>query len=433
MSHAIERRQFLGLSLAGLATAALAGCGVGGTGGNTSSTNLGVAWYGGDPVHAAMQTVLNLYTAKNPKVAFTPQHAAFNDYWPKIATETAARDAPDVMRMSLTYFTDYAERGALLDLSSYIGKTIDISAMSPGVAESGVVNGKRYGIGQSSIANAMFANTDVITSIGAPKPDPEWTWDTFATWAASVHSASGGKVFGSQDQAGHFELFEPFVRQHGGTLFSSDNKKLAAGKDLIEQWWAYWAQMRSTNAAPPTSVTAQEAGFDTNPVVKGISAVSFGWVQQITFLQPLMKQNLEIITPPTVANGSPGLYVDSQDMWSVAATTKGPNQAAEFINFMLNDDAAVKAIGVVLGVPPSSKATGLLNLTPSTPAGKAVAYAEALGKSKKVSSPPAPWPKGYSQISALFGKTAQDIGFGKSTPTQGAADFSTQANQILAQ
>jgi len=438
MTNSISRRQFVGWSIAGAGIATLAGCSATGKGGSGSgsgsgTSSLDVSWYGGDPVHAAMKKVLALYGAKHAGVKISEQHSAFADYWDKLATETAARDAPDVMRMSMTYFTDYAERGALFDLTDFVGKSIDTSGMSTGVAKSGILHGKQYGIGQSSIANAIFINNELVDSLGVAKPDENWTWSSFADWSKSVGEAGGGKVFGSGDMGGHFEIFEPFARQHGTELFTSGGKSLAVSRDLIEEWWSYWADMRKAKAVPPASETASETGFDTSAVVKGVVPVTFGWVQQIQFLQPLMKQTLDLMVPPTVAGGKPGYYVDSQDMWSVASTSKNPDKAADLIDFMINDDAAIKALGVVLGVPPSKHATDVLALDPSTDAGKAVKYAQDLSTSDKASTPPAPWPKGYSQLSTLFTKTAQDISFGKSNPAQGATDFYGQAKQVLSQ
>jgi multiple sugar transport system substrate-binding protein len=428
MSDVFSRRRFLGLSAMGLSTVALSACGSWG-GKSSGSGSLRAAWYGGDAVHTALEKVLAHYRSTRSGQKVAGEHAAFADYWSKLSTETAARNAPDVMRMSMTYFTDYAGRGALHDLTGYIGKTIDLSKMEQGVAGSGVVDGKRYGVGQSSIANAVFVNRELIESVGAKVPTDDWTWDSLASWAKAVGQSSKGKVAGTSDQSGHLELFEPYARQHGKSLFTSDGKALAAGQDLVEQWWAYWQDLRAGKGTPAASVTAAATGFETDPVVTGKAAIDFGWVQQIQFLQPLMKQELEIMTIPNLPNGKPGLYVDSQDMWSIAATSTNPDAAAELINYLVNDDFAIKTIGVVLGVPPSKHAVDLLALQPKSPAGKAVAYVQGLGD--KAATPPPPWPKGYSQLSTLFTKISQDIGFGRSTPSKGAASFYGQSKQIL--
>lgn len=430
----LTRRGFIGLGLAGVAgagMATLAGCTATGTSTSSTRASLRTAWYGGDPVHAAMEKVIAHYHATHSGVKVSAEHSAFADYFDKLATETAAKDAPDVMRMSLTYFAEYAGRGALLDLSDYVKNgTIAMDGMKSGVADSGKLNGKRYGIGQSSIANAAFLNTTALETLGAKAPSQDWTWDDLATWAKGIGSRGGGKLYGTSDQSGHFELFEPFARQNGTNLFSSDGTKLKVSKDLIEHWWSYWADLRAANGAPPASITAGVTGFNNWTLVAGQTVLDFGWVQQIQFVQPLMKGTLQIIAPPGVKGGKPGLYVDSQDMWSIASTSKNPEAAATLINYLLNDNYSIKTLGATLGIPPSDHAIKLLDFAPDSPAGKAVAYVNNLGN--KATTPPPPWPKGYNQVSTLFSTTAQDVAFKKTTPSAAAASFYSQAQQALA-
>jgi multiple sugar transport system substrate-binding protein len=65
-----------------------------------------------------MANVLALFQTKNAGLKIGQEHAAFADYWNKLATETAARNAPDVMRMSMSYFAEYAQRGRLTSATS---------------------------------------------------------------------------------------------------------------------------------------------------------------------------------------------------------------------------------------------------------------------------------------------------------------------------
>ncbi len=428
MSSELSRRQLMGFGLAGLTTAALTGCS-GGSNGSQGASSLRVSWYGGDPVHAAMANVLALFQTKNAGLKIGQEHAAFADYWNKLATETAARNAPDVMRMSMSYFAEYAQRGALLDLGDVIGKAIKTEGLDPSVAQSGKINNKFFGIGQSSISNAVFYDPELIASLGTTMPEPSWTWDSFADWAKAIGKGSNGKVYGTADMGGALQTFEPFARQNGSDLFATDGKSMAVGQDLIEHWFDYWAKMRQGKGAPPASTTAESTGFENDPLTKGITPVTFGYVQQITFLQPLNKHELSLMTLPTVPNGKPGLFVKALDFWSIASTSKDPAKAAELVNFILTDDQAIKTLGVVLGIPPQQRAGDLLKPDPKSAAGKAMNYVHTIGD--KAGPAPAAWPKGYSQLLTLFTKTGQDIAFGRSDPAKGAADFYGQSKQIL--
>ncbi|MGF0115850.1 ABC transporter substrate-binding protein [Promicromonospora sp. Marseille-Q5078] len=429
----MTRRGFLrlgALTAAGAGVATLAGCSPFGTGASADPGALRVAWYGGDPVHQAMRQALEQYGSTASAVRTSTQHAPFADYWDKIATQTAARNAPDVMRMSVDYFSAYADRGALLDLGPAVADgVVDVSEMRDGPRQSGILDGTRYGVGQSSIVNAGFLDREAAEAAGASAPPDGWTWDDLADWAAGVASDSGGRVHGTSDQGGHFELFIPYVRQLGTNPFSDDGSDLLVTADALESWWTYWADLRAAGGTPTAAQTAGVTGFENYAVVAGQSVLDFGWVQQITFLQPLMDSELELVLPPATHGGDPGYYVNSADMWSVASTTSAPEAATELIDFLVNDERAVRALGVTLGVPTSDRAVAQLDLEAGSPAARAVAFVDEVGP--HVGDPPPPWPRAFTELSQLFTKTAQDIAFGSASPAQGTEAFLEQAARAM--
>jgi multiple sugar transport system substrate-binding protein len=413
----------IGATLATLMAGSLAACSSGGTGtaaATPGTGKLGMSWYGGDPVHKAMQKLVADYMKKYPDLDITVQYSAANAYWDRLATETAGRSAPDVMRMSMAYLSDYANRGALLDLTPYVKqKKIDISSMSPDIAKSAVKGGKYYGISQDSIANAMFVNRPLIGRLGAPDLQESWTWSQFADWAKGVGSLSAGH-YGSEDPSGNLQLFVTYVRSQGKQMFKADNKTPAFTPDMLESWWAYWEDMRKNKGAPPASVTAAVAGFNTWPLSKGITPVGFGWVQQLSFVQPFIKDAVDIVMPPNVGEKN-GLFVKCLDFWSVASTSKNADEAARLIDFLVNDEDAIKTIGVLLGVPPSQRAISLLTLDPDSPEAKAVQYMKRVAAVAPTAPPP--WPAGYNQLQTLFTKLGQDIAFGRTKISAARASF----------
>ena len=54
----------------------------------------------------------------------------WNDYWPRLATQSAGRNAADVIQMDYRYIFEYARRGALLPLDPFVGKSLNLSDFS---------------------------------------------------------------------------------------------------------------------------------------------------------------------------------------------------------------------------------------------------------------------------------------------------------------
>jgi len=421
----LDRRALLKMGLGAGALAALAGCG-GGSGGGSGGTSARVAWYGGDPVHTAMDAALAAFTAANAGVDLSTERAPYDDYWDKLATQTAGGTGPDVFRMSMAYFTEYAQRGALRDLS---GAAISTDGFDEDVATSGQLDDGLFGIGQSSITHAAFVNPAPLQALGAQAPASGWTWDDFATFSRDYAAAAGSGQYGSDDAGGNIQIFEVFARQHGSEVFGPEG--LAVGQDVIEEWFAFWEALRRDGAAPPPDVTVEAAGFDASTLATGLAPVQFGWVQQITFYQPLLPdQPLEIVAVPSGPDGTlAGQFVKALDFWCVSEGTGSPELSEQLVDFLLNDETAVKEIGVTLGVPPSSRSRELLGADPSSPEGKTIAFIEEVAD--QVGPSPEAWPQGYGELQSTFTRVNEDIAFGRSDPAAGAAFMGDEATRVL--
>ncbi|TDO66568.1 multiple sugar transport system substrate-binding protein [Kribbella sp. VKM Ac-2571] len=418
--NTLTRRTLLGLGAATAAAITVPGC-------SGKSGPMRVSWYGPDPVTKALNKALDAWKSSGG-AEYTAESAPFDDYWDKLATQTSGNNAPDVLRMSMSYFSDYAGRSALKDLGS-LG--IDTSGLDKDVAASGVADGKNYGIGQSSISYSMYVDEGAIKKAGGTVPAQGWTWDKFAEFARDYSGSVQGS-FGSSDQAGNFQLFEVYARQHGTEMFSDDGGKLLTTKETVQEWFQYWADLRSAKAAPPQNVSGETTGIEKSLIATGKAPLQFGWVQQVTFYQPLVKSPLAVLPVPQGKAGDlTGQFVKGLDLWCISAASKDPEDAAKLIGFLLNDEKAIKAIGILLGVPPSKKARDLVSADAGSAGARAIKYVEDLAG--KVGPSPKPWPKGYGELLTGFDRIAENIGFGKSNPAAGAQEFVDLSGKTLGQ
>jgi len=408
----------------------LAGAGCSRSGGaGSSGQKLYTSWYGADPVHKAMDTNLTAFGAAHPGVTISTSHAPFADYWDKLATETAGRQGPDVMRMSMSYFSEYADRGALLDLTPAVGSTITTTDLDADVLASGTIDAKMMAIGQSSISHATFRNPTLVDTVGGKLPT-EWDWAGLEQFSTGFAGEAGPGKWGVTDGGGSFQIFDVFARQHGSDLFGESG--LAVGADVIEEWFAYWDRMRKAKAVPPVYFLAESGTIETSTLAKGMTAVSFGWVQQITFFQPLVKEaDLEVAPVPGKTPGSTeGQFLKALDFWAVSSSTKSAETAQQLISYLINDEAAIQSIGLTLGVPPSARARELVGADPKSAAGRAIAYVDRV--KAKVGPAPAAWPKGYSELLTAFTRMNENVAFGRSTPAQATGEFVDLAGSALA-
>lgn len=115
----------LSKSVAVAAVAALALTGCGGSSGAENAdgkTVLRFSWWGSDSRTQATNKIIEAFEAENPDIDVQGEYSDWSGYWDKLATQVASNDAPDIIQMDDKYLREYADRGALLDLTG-----VDIS------------------------------------------------------------------------------------------------------------------------------------------------------------------------------------------------------------------------------------------------------------------------------------------------------------------
>jgi multiple sugar transport system substrate-binding protein len=102
--------------------------------------------------------------------------------------------------------------------------------------------------------------------------------------------------------------------------------------------------------------------------------------------------------------------------------------ALAMVNFLVNNDAATKNTGLLLGVPPTKAARNQL-ASGDAATKAAIAYVE--GVTPKAGKAPGPWPKKYNEVMSAFGRASENVAFGKATPAASADAFIAEARGLL--
>lgn len=417
----LNRRDLLKISIGG-ATALWFGSSMGAL---AQASTIKAAWYGGQDTHDRMQKAIGLFTAKNPDIAVNVEFAPFAEFYDRLPVQYSGGGAPDMHRHSMTYLFDYLKRGLLADLTPFVGSTIDISSLYPGVVEIGKNGEEVRAIGNNQIAVGLFYNK---AKVGAADLE-NLTWESFKDLAIKLGKEGGENSWGTNDGGAFVGFFEVFLTQRGKSLYSPENKLGFEKQDLID-WLAYWESLRAEQGAPPPAVTAESAGFQNAPMVKGTAAMQVGWSQQIVFFQALMQDELDIHSVPVPADAADnGHLIRALDFWVVPEGSQNKEAAAKLINFLLNDEEAIAALGLSLGGPASDKATQVLAETADAPSGKVLTYLTDLRTNAPSATPR--WISGHGELESLLGRLNSAVGFGQTTPEAAADQYFSEAERIL--
>src|SRR5262245_25383911 len=174
----------------------LAACGDGDTGSgpavdSTQPVQLSFFWWGGDARAKLTEDALALYTKKHPNVTFKKTWQANQGYFDKLATLTAGNDAPDIFQIDDNYLTEYASRGATLDMTKYReSKKLDVSKFPESLWKYGEVDGKLAGLAFGENTQGLVYNKTKLQAAGVPEPTTGMSWDAFINWAEQAGTAT---------------------------------------------------------------------------------------------------------------------------------------------------------------------------------------------------------------------------------------------------
>lgn len=246
---------------------ATAGVGVAGCRRQPSAPRVTIAvWGGAEEVDQFRSRVLTSVRRQTPNVSIEVIYIP-RDYHVKLATLMAAGQPPDLFYLSDEYVPQYAELGALLDLTQWIegddDPAVDLSDYYPSIVSNYRWGGGLYGLPWIAQPVVLFCNEELFAEVGVELPDRQWRWVDFVEAGKRLTADLDGD--GLPDRWGFvtngWPPFEMFVWQNGGDTVSADGKhvRLLDAK-CVEAAQFYADLIGKYRVAPPLDVVTEQ-GF----------------------------------------------------------------------------------------------------------------------------------------------------------------------------
>ncbi|MEO3751974.1 sugar ABC transporter substrate-binding protein [Streptomyces sp. B6B3] len=378
-------------------------------------------WWGADARTQQTLDAIELFEEEHPNITVEPQYADWVGYWDRLATTTAGGDMPDVSQFDALYLASYAERGALLDLST-VSNILNTSALPDNILDTGRVGGDLYAVPTGATTNGVLINTSLFEQYGVEIPDTDdWTWEEFERAAVELTEASDGEVHGMSPWGSDSFSLTVWARQHGGQLFDAEGD-LALDPDLLASYWHRTLDFIDSGAAPSVAQIIEGDGLplDQVSVVTGKSAMSFIPAGQFIAYQSAAPDfNYDLANWPTDGDTREGFqYLKPSMYWSAASTTEHPAEAALLIDFLTNDTRVAELFGLDRGEPgnPAFREAAEPHLDDA--GRESLAFTEAMAD--EVGDTPPIIPNGASDIDALLKRYYQQVLFGDASPEDAA-------------
>lgn len=370
----ITRGRFLRLGGALLGVACLpaaAGCG----GSGSENVRLRVLWQGSEARHKRTREAIRLFQERREGLDLVPEPAGADGYFERLTTQVSGGSPPDVFQLNPVYMAQYAARGVLRNLDEFGPDTLDLSGLDEAVLQGVSIDGAPYGVPLGSTTPAVIYSTSALEKIGVKPASRLGTWDEFAEMAGAVAKEMGEGVYGTGDSGGSEADFEVWVRQRGKELYTGEGE-LNITRDELKEWLSYWEDLRKSGAAVPPEITTQATTTETSPLVGGKAAFEFDFGNLLTAYQDLVEDGLGLAMLPGGSEGSkPGQHLTSVTM-GIYGKSGVAEEAAAMLDFFINDEGAIKALGAERGAPGSQRARDLVEPQLTEPERKVIEYVE---------------------------------------------------------
>lgn len=428
VSTPISRRLVLGAAVtaAGLA---LSGCGGGSTPSAGGNVELNFVYWGDSNRAKMTDAAIKIFEEKNPGITVKSEYQDSGPYADKLATRFAGGNPPDVLNMANRTLLEYAERGTLADLKSF--PEINLDKVPAAIQSRGEVDGKLYGLATGVNLIGMVVNKTITDQAGVTIPDDEtWSWEDYAKFAAEVTQKTGGKVYG----AGYDVATETgpilLARQRGEDFYTKDNK-LGVSEETIRDWFQYSVDLRAAGGYPPAGFFEQIGGSPAQSyLAKGTVASQIIPINNYKGYNEAAGGKVVLLRMPgETTQKRRGYSADPSMLWSIAAKSKHPKEAAKLLNFLINDvDGAAETL-TQRGVPINPDVTEAIMPKLGADDTKFVQMVADIQKDEL--APAYVYPKGASVVADTLKQLATEVEFGRVTPADAAKSFLEKSNAAI--
>ena len=341
-----------------VAAMALTACGGGSNAsGEDGDVVLRFSWWGSDARATTTNEIIKAFEEENPGIKIQGEYGDWSGYWDKLATQVASNDAPDIIQMDDKYLREYADRGALLDLSDVDTSKFEDVAVENGRTEDGV-----FGITTGINSFTLTTNPEILAEAGIEMPDDRtWTWDDYREITEKISAEVDGKYGAAapNEPAG----LQSWLRQ-GGKHLTTDEGVLGFEASDLSGYFQHHLDLMENGSYPGASGLAedQNSGPDRSMTGTGTAAFGMWWSNQLGALSAASGVDLVPLRLPT-HTGNPkdsGLWYKSSMLMSASARTKHPEETQKFIDYMVNSETAGQLNQMDRGLPANTEVRELV-------------------------------------------------------------------------
>lgn len=395
------------------------------------AADLRMSWWGSDDRHLATQEALKICGSKFGHTV-APEFTGFQGHQEKIATQLAGGTEADIMQVNWPWLPLFTKNGTgFADLYQYKG-IIDLGQWSKADLDSGTVKGKLNGIPVSTTGRVFMFNKTTYDKAGVPIPT---TWEELIAAAPKMKEKLGKDYYpfeGAALDARLMVILRTTQKTGKDLIDPATNKVSWTEEELVEGLKFYqtlvdkgviesWKQVAAGGNTPL---------HENQKWAKGQVAGTYQWDSTYGKISTPMEKGQELVPVKlltVVGAKTDGVYRKPSMLFAISKNSKDPKAAAQIVNCLLNDPAAVKVLGATRGIPSSKAALDVLNKEGKVKPVQLEAYKRVMEPSSPGVSPLNEHPR----VTEAFDTNFEAFAYGQQSAEDAAAEIIAGINEAL--
>ena len=305
--------------------------------------------------HDVELELIEEFNASHPNIRVIPDTVPANDMYPKLVLTSEAQQAPDIF---MTFWTlGAASNGLALNLDPYIEKEGEdwYNLYHEGGWIFHKWAGSHYAVPWRVALASVFLNTNLLEEAGLDTPPNDWTWEDYIDYANAMTDPDKNQwgicQMGSAEDPGTDYQFYSFLFQAGGKMINDEGLAGFNTPEGIEALQFMVDFIASYMVPPGTTAATANVCHDLLAADKAGSWIDASlWSGIIRNIHP----DAEITTVPVPRHKRSAALIGGTGL-GISATSKHPDEAWEFIKFMISDESMIRWAEALGFTPPNIK------------------------------------------------------------------------------
>ena len=401
------------------------------TSGTDGSTVLRFSWWGGTERHEATLKNIERYQELHPEIVIEPEYGGFDGYKDRFYIQIAGQEAPDIAQIDFKWVFELLNTQKDHFMNLYEVDEIDLTNFDKSFLSS-VCGTEDFliGVPLGTTCYGMIYNKDFFEKFGLSDPG-KWTWEDIIEMGRKVQEQDPESHLLVCRLSNFVYIVRTMLKQMTGKDMISDDYQRTYTEDDLTQAFQWVLDLVESGTLCTfeelmpyaTSYPEQVPGW-----LDGSYGLAFSMGSTAAATIDGSQFEIGTLYLPVMEDAENiGWATTASQLYSIPKDNEHIHEAAEFVNYLLNDKEAYFTTGDTRGIPSNSVAASEL-------AEADLIYPQLIEineKSIELGTEVDNGPSLTPTITDLIEEYVQQVGYKAMTPREAAREYIAEVDSIL--